>query len=382
MSVRPIRRVAASAARMLETFCPRAQAAWARAMRCEVDLIEDDRAALLFALGCLWGGCRLRLADSWASLMEGVEQMVAGLRNLGQPRNMGVFCAFAATGLGLFYLLAAGAPARALVVNAVAFLLGVVALRGLAGAASQVSRYTSIAIVALGLSLLATALFGTPADGASRWIWIGPLSVQLSLAVLPLMAIAFARNPDRIGATGIGIAALALALQPDRAMAGVLALGMVALVIARPKPSSVAAAIAAAAGFAFAFARPDALPAVPYVDRILFIAFDVHILAGAAVLVGTVLLLMPAIVGARRGSADRHVHLVFGAMWFGCILAAALGNYPTPVVGYGGSAILGYLLSVAFLPRISAAASQISGADVTEAQDQNPAAQRLGLATG
>jgi hypothetical protein len=30
--------------------------------------------------------------------------------------------------------------------------------------------------------------------------------------------------------------------------------------------------------------------------------------------------------------------------------AAALGNYPTPLVGYGGSAVLGYLLSVALLP--------------------------------
>jgi hypothetical protein len=32
------------------------------------------------------------------------------------------------------------------------------------------------------------------------------------------------------------------------------------------------------------------------------------------------------------------------------VAAAALGNYPTPLVGYGGSAVLGYLLSVALLP--------------------------------
>jgi cell division protein FtsW (lipid II flippase) len=31
------------------------------------------------------------------------------------------------------------------------------------------------------------------------------------------------------------------------------------------------------------------------------------------------------------------------------IAAAAIGNYPTPLVGYGGSAILGYLLSAALL---------------------------------
>jgi hypothetical protein len=32
------------------------------------------------------------------------------------------------------------------------------------------------------------------------------------------------------------------------------------------------------------------------------------------------------------------------------VAAAALGNYPTPLVGYGGAAVLGYLLSVALLP--------------------------------
>jgi hypothetical protein len=39
------------------------------------------------------------------------------------------------------------------------------------------------------------------------------------------------------------------------------------------------------------------------------------------------------------------------------VLAAALGNYPTPLVGYGGSAVLGYLLSVALLPGGARAAS-------------------------
>ena len=41
---------------------------------------------------------------------------------------------------------------------------------------------------------------------------------------------------------------------------------------------------------------------------------------------------------------------VFGTVWLGVIVAAALGNYPTPLVGYGGSAILGYALSLSFMP--------------------------------
>ena len=39
--------------------------------------------------------------------------------------------------------------------------------------------------------------------------------------------------------------------------------------------------------------------------------------------------------------------LAFGAVWVAMIVAAAAGNYPTPLVGFGGSAIVGYLLSIA-----------------------------------
>jgi cell division protein FtsW (lipid II flippase) len=204
--------------------------------------------------------------------------------------------------------------------------------------------------ILFGLSLLATALFGAAADGAARWIFIGPLGVQVSLVVVPFMIVAFAARPDAAGLAGIAAAALALAIQPDRAMAAVLALGMVVLLCSRPARPSALAALAAAAGFAAALARPEALPAVPFVDQILYTAFDVHLLAGAAVLLGSALLPVAAIAGWRRDPGRRHLYMTFASVWLGCILAAAVGNYPPPVVGYGGSFILGYLLSLAALP--------------------------------
>jgi len=213
-----------------------------------------------------------------------------------------------------------------------------------------------------GLSLMMTALLGAAADGASRWIMIGPLSVQVSLVLVPFMAVTFARHPTPAGCLGIALAALALALQPDRAMAGVLALGMAVLAITRPSRLSAAALMVAVTAFLISLMRTDMLPAVPYVDRILFTAFDVHILAGAAVWLGALLLLVPPILGWRGNEGLRHAYLVVGAVWLGCIAAAALGNYPTPVVGYGGSAILGYLLTFAFLPPRTASASEHAAA--------------------
>ena len=347
-----LRGLAGSVGRLLPFVYPGRRSDWARAMRLEIAQVEDDGAALVFALGCLWGGLRAAAEGKlWSS--EG-DEMEFGKPK--EPRAVAIACALAATCLGLAYLAAAGAPMRYLVVNAIAFLLGIVALHGVGGAMAQAGRHSGPLLVLLGAGLLATALAGTAVDGAARWIWIGPLGVQVSLVLLPFMIVTFARYPGLLGCVGIAIAAAALALQPDRAMAGVLAFAMAVLAVSRPGRWPAGALIAAVAAFAATLARPDALQAVPFVDRILFTAFDLHWLAGAAVLLGALLLLVPAIAGRRGDPALGHAWLALGAVWLGCILSAALGNYPTPVVGYGGSAILGYLLSFASLPAHAASA--------------------------
>lgn len=366
------RRAALHIGRRLERAFPARLSCWARAMQHEIEQIDGDRQALLFACGCLWAAALERLSFS----ARGKDMIRRWQDALHEPRAIGVASAVAATLLGLFYLVAAGAPARYVVVNFAALVLGLVALGGVDRAA-LVDRPSNGRVVALlGAALLATALFGASVDGASRWIWIGPLSVQVSLVLLPFMLVAFARHGGRMGAAGMALAALALALQPDRAMAGMLALGLAALATARRDALSLAALAAALASFAATLARPDALPAVPFVDRILYTGFAVHPLAGAAILLGLGLLVLPALAGRLRDPADR----VFGALWIGAIAAAALGNYPTPVVGYGGSAILGYVLSLAaFPPRLRERRSSSSEERGAAAEASSGPLRRLAL---
>ena len=112
---------------------------------------------------------------------------------LRTPRAIGVACASAATGLGLVYMAAAGAPAIYLAVNALALVMGL-AIVALMQSSGQALRLPSGVAVALGGLLLATALFGGSVEGASRWIRIGGLSLQISLIVLPAMLVAFAQR--------------------------------------------------------------------------------------------------------------------------------------------------------------------------------------------
>jgi hypothetical protein len=347
-------------------------ARWYRAMAREVAEIPDDGAAASFAAGCL----RVVLAVAVAARVRAVR---AAVRDLlvpvppspwsppmttgitARPRLLGLLCGALAVGMGMAYMLAAGAPPRYLIVNLAALILGGALWLALARTADTPPAKAGLASLALAAALLLTALSGLALEGASRWVSVGPLNVQVSLIAVPLMLVLYARRPDAVGTAAIVAAAAALALQPDRAMAGVLAAGLVALVAAQPARLALIAAAASALAFVSTLLTPDTLPAVPFVDRILYTAFDVHLLAGVAVLTGAAALVAPAVIGVASGADERPALFAFAACWSAVIAAAALGNSPTPLVGYGGSAVLGYLLSVALLPG-GARASRRGGA--------------------
>ena len=368
------RRVVRAIGRQILRLLPGPLEAWGWAIRHEIDAIDDDSEALGFALDALRGA----VAQSIAYHLTGGStdmKMLDGL--LRRPRLIGIVCALGAAGLGLAYLAMAAAPTRYLAVNGAALVIGLVVL-GLIGRGTGAARLPGGVTLALGSVLLATALLGDAQGGASRWLMLGPLFVQPSLIILPLMVVGFAQARPALATAGMMIAALALALQPDRAMAAMLVAGLATLAVFKADRHAIVALATAAVGFAVTIARPDTLPAAAHVDRILYSAFDVHPLAGLAVLGGSALLLVPAIA-AIGNAEDRAIHAVFGMVWLAAIAAAALGNYPTPLVGYGGSAVIGYVLSLAMLPRAVRAGSGTRAPDTETAPAPSPSNQPSGL---
>ena len=63
-------------------------------------------------------------------------------------------------------------------------------------------------VVGSAAALLATALFGATAEGATRWVAVGGLSLQPSLILLPPLLLAHVARPDRWTSTAVAIAAL------------------------------------------------------------------------------------------------------------------------------------------------------------------------------
>jgi hypothetical protein len=259
-------------------------------------------------------------------------------------------CGAGAIGLGLAYMKAAGAPLWYLAVNVGALVVGI-ALAGLHRAIFRTGRSGSgWGTALLGFLLLATTLFGVTAEGATRWITIAGFSLQPSLILIPLILVAFARSRSVWSALGVVLACIAVALQPDRGMAGALVAGLLALALLERDRPVLIALTASVGAFAATLLQVDTQGAMPFVDQIFFTAFDVHPLAGLAVLGGAALLLAPSVLGTSGDARSRHARIVFGATWLGVIVAAAVANHPTPLVGYGGSAIIGYVLSAFALP--------------------------------
>jgi len=326
---------------MIRKCTPRHRKSWSSAMEAEIENIRGEFAAIIFGLGCLLACGRFQMEK--LSMPERLSQIFAG----DNFAALAIIAGTLAGAIGLIYLTLAGAPSGMILINGLSLAIGLL-IAILIRLTIRLSD-TALNIIApvLALSLLAVAMFGQGIEGANRWLAIGPYVVQPSLILLPLVVICYARLNSVPSMVAVMIGAVAMALQPDRAMAGMLFLAVLTLNYLRPTNAKFMASIVCAVAFVSTMILPDRLTAVPFVDHILWTAFDIGLLMGIGLWLGCLALLAPVIFlpPSRRTST----HWVFAACWCAVIAAAAMGAYPTPIVGYGASAIIGYFLSVAFV---------------------------------
>ncbi len=246
----------------------------------------------------------------------------------------------AAIGLGCLHLLLVGAPPTYPAINAVAAVLALLAGAGLR------SRSEFWALAG-GAAVLATALLGTPVEGIARWVALGPLRLQPSLILVPPLVIAFARRPGWAHGLALAMALVALGLQPDRGTAGAAALALVLIVPGRSSHAVRGMAVLAVAVFGWTLLRPDSLGGVRFVEDV-FVAARGRPAAVVVLALGVIAMLAPgAIRWMERPRDCAGVAMI--AIWAGLLIAAAAGAYPTPVLGYGASGVIGFVLSMLVL---------------------------------
>jgi len=240
---------------------------------------------------------------------------------------------------GLAYMAAFGAPRSYLAVNALALVAGGAwILFARIPAAATPRRVAALVLLAL---LALPLLTGPELDGVARWIPLGPVTFHAGMLALPPLAVLAAG--DRAQGPPLLLAAvLASLLQPDSATALALACAATGIALAgRARPFGLIAVAALVA--ALAAAQRGDLPPQPFVEHVIGDAAR-QSLAFSAGLLATLAAAFALVVWS--GLPGRAERFALAGTLLGFAVAAMIASYPTPLIGYGASAIVGLAIAL------------------------------------
>jgi hypothetical protein len=259
-----------------------------------------------------------------------------------------------ALAMGVLVMRAFDEPAAVWGQNLAAWTVGALLCLGFGRSrtSSPRSRWPELVAV-LTCGALAATLLLPGMDGVHRWVPLGPLRLHAAAVLLPLLIIALERLSRARGwwtsaLLAVGVAFL-LFLQPDAAQATAFALAAVVVLLpgAGRSAARLASMLALPVLAGLTWLRRDPLAPVPHVEEIVGLAARLGTGWAVAAVVSLLLLPVPFFLAGR--GAGRRVGLALGAYVAITVVAAFVGTFPVPVMGYGVSPILGYLAGLGIL---------------------------------
>lgn len=308
------------------------RAAWARAMRAEVEAIGDERESLVFAWGCFCAAVGHALTKT--------------LFGLAPAHNAGILACSIAVTLGCAFMHHAGAPGHYVGMNLLSLTFALVSFRLLPLTRLQGDELLRAKLsFVLGVLLLAASIVPAP-TGASAWLRLGPVHLNALWLLLPALLMASDVRRQSTGQPwalgGLLMACGALTLQADPVLAGLMAVVLSVRAWCRRSRALALLAVATSASSLHLGPAWPAPEALPFVDQVLGRGLEQGLTIGFALALLQAMPLWPAL---HHRQARLH-----GLIWGLLVVFSLPGWLPSPLVGYGGSFIVGYLLSLALLP--------------------------------
>ena len=215
-------------------------------------------------------------------------------------------------------------------------------------------KISALAIIILTLLALATTLLGGHASGPERWITVGPIRLYIAPLLLPSFIAAcsvFVGKQSKhqlIIFAPILVTALLLAMQPDAAQ--VLGLTVASTVVVAQRRLGVfrlgVTIFLLAAITIWVFSVPDPLEPVPHVEEVFALALGHSLLAGAAIIVSAVALIVGLWIQSFSGPSWLSAVASYYMVLFLC---SSTGITPAPLLGYGAGPIMGFGLMAGLL---------------------------------
>lgn len=196
--------------------------------------------------------------------------------------------------------------------------------------------------------LMITPFLQAGIEGVQRWLSVGPFNLHVAMIVLPisieLVYRVWSEGMVPLALGSVALIASSLSLQPDASQLTGFALAMaVCVVVMRVRRGIGALTIGTLfVACAWSWLNLDGLEPVVYTEGIVSMLGELSCALGAIGLLSVYVLPLALIVVAPpdRRSAIAPVVLYY----WGITTSALLGTFPVPILGYGVSPILGYIV--------------------------------------
>lgn len=201
------------------------------------------------------------------------------------------------------------------------------------------------------IALLISPFFFNGLEGVHRWLTFGPVNIYIASIILPILIIHICKlsinKRENLLIVLSFITLIILLMQPD---AGQLtAFACVAAILLWKTINNrifkiVSLIIILALGITTWVFLDDLAP-VPYVEQILFLVADLGAIWFALGILSLLLLIIPFFLTCK----ENIVSFSLGVYFLMTMIVTIFGNFPMPIMGYGISPIIGYIISLTWL---------------------------------
>ncbi|GAA4643467.1 FtsW/RodA/SpoVE family cell cycle protein [Pontixanthobacter gangjinensis] len=236
---------------------------------------------------------------------------------------------------GLAYLLAQGAPLQYVIVNGAALALAmlwiVIGFRPSTGRVAQAIIFTLLGLLYLPF------VSDISMNGVARWLPAGPFILNSGAFAFPALAVLAASNRE-IAPVILFTSLVAAFLQPDAALGFAILFAAAGLHdVTKDWRLGVIAVVAFFASISMAL-RGE-LPPQDFAERVVAdLVMTAPLLAAALVIAWITSMIMIA----QAAPMERGERFALSGALFGFALMAILSHYPSILIGYGASPILGF----------------------------------------
>lgn len=205
------------------------------------------------------------------------------------------------------------------------------------------------------IALLGICFFFPGINMVYRWIQIGSIDINVSMIVLPLVLYCINQLLREHFVTYalviLCVTGLILSMQPDAGQVSAFGAASLILFAMNKIPWSIrvgAVAVIAVVGF-LGWNRVDLLEPVDQVQDVLVMIYDFGPIGFFGLFIVLVAAFYPFIWFAMKG--ERSLSIAFIVYLITQLIVTEFGNYPVPLLGAGGSAIIGWYLMLGLAPK-------------------------------